>query len=217
MEKQNDIIEELKSWGSPLAGMSRAMPFVVPEGYFERLYNDVKASISFEENDYPLPASKDMPFYLPQGYFNDFPARMAALAKISEDADKANPFAVPEGYFEQLPMQMLKAAKGSEKKKTKIIPLVKLGRTVRWAAAAILVIAIGIGSFRWFNQQETTDVNAALAAIPKEDISKYVEQNIVDFDMERLENTIASTNALQSVSDEDIIQYLDETGWNTTN
>ena len=60
-------------------------------------------------------------------------------------------------------------------------------------------------------------MNAALAAIPKEDISKYVEQNIDDFDMERLENTIASTNALQSVSDEDIIQYLDETGWNTTN
>jgi hypothetical protein len=217
MEKQNDIIEELRSLESPLANLPRAMPFVVPVGYFEEFCEGLKVGISAEAHDHPLMASKAMPFELPDRYFETFPARMTALASASEELLKVNPFTTPAGYFDQLPMHMLQAAKESEKKKPKVIPLTRFARSIRWAAAALLVIALGFGSFRWFTEQESVDVNTALAAIPKEDISKYVEQNIDDFDIERLENTIASTNALQAVSDEDIIRYLDETGWNTTN
>lgn len=219
METRNDILDELRSWGSPLADIPRTMPFEVPKDYFESFITQAVENIQEPGRDYPIPVSKEMPYEVPQGYFENLPVQMLALAGEEPmlSLTKVLPFEVPEGYFEQLPEQILKATRQSEKSKTKIIPLGgRIERSLRWAAAAILLLAIGIGTYRVLNPAVNFDPARELAQLPAGEIGTYVEQHIDEFDTEMLENSVASATGIQSLSEEEIINYLDETGWNTT-
>jgi hypothetical protein len=219
METRNDILDELRSWQSPLADMPRTIPFAVPEGYFEGLDKQVMANISADIGS-PIPVPKNMPYDVPQGYFENLPAQMLALAGEEPQLSlpKTMPFEVPQGYFESLPQHILEEARKTGKT-TKVIPIPlgkKIGRSIRWAAAAVLLLTISIGSYRMLNPAITLNPEQKLAQLPENEISEYIVQNIDEFDMDLLENNIASANSIQSLSDEDIIDYLDETGWNTT-
>lgn len=219
MELQNDILNELKSWGSPLAGMSRAMPFVVPKGYFEALDTVVLNHIQADNNEWQLQATREMPYSVPAGYFEGLPEQV--LRSIRQEGNislpKAMPFEAPAGYFDQLPMEILQAVKKADKQPAKVIPLYsKVAKNIRWAAAAILLLGISIGSYKMLNPSLSVNAQDQLATVPQEEIGDYVQQHIDDFDGDMIENSVASANTMESVSDEDIINYLDETGWNTT-
>jgi len=216
MGTRNDILDELRSWGSPLADMPRTMPFAVPQGYFEGLEKHVMTGINMDK-DYPIPVPKNMPYDVPQGYFENLPAQMLALAGEEPvlSVPRTMPFDIPAGYFENLPEQILETARKAEK--TKVIPFgKKIGRSIRWAAAAVLLLGISIGSYRILNPAMTLNPEQKLAQVSENELSDYIVQNIDEFDTDLLENNIASANSIQSLSDEDIINYLDETGWNTT-
>jgi len=217
--KPNDIIKELEEMGSPLAGMSRAMPYILPEGYFGTLSNNITTQI-FQENTDISVDRKDMPFAIPQAYFQTLPEQILNAAKASDalaDLPRTMPFAIPEGYFEALPEQILKTAKQTGiEKKTRTISLGKMSKTLRWAAAAVLLMGIGISSYKMLTPDTISPENA-LATVPNNVISDYVDQNFTDMDPDVRDVQVASNiKGLDKVNAEEIENYLNETGWEET-
>jgi hypothetical protein len=229
MSTRNDILNELRELGSPLADMSRAMPYFTPSGYFNGLADYTNESVKAANGNIATPGwSKAMPYAIPNSYFEYLPEEILFAVTEQEHGlhlPKSNPLSVPEGYFVGLPQQLIDTIKAEEtatKPATRVIPLGdNIWKNVRWAAAAILVLGIGLGSYSLFNgnSKEITP-QQELSAVSESTISDYIQQNIDDFDMESIENTVAAnTTAAQLdasiLTDEEIKLYLDETGWDT--
>lgn len=238
MNGTNDIQNELISWGSPLAGMSRKMPYEVPNMYFAHLPETMRYIIEMEDaTDAAIESylkslgnkNVPIPYTVPQDYFEQLPEQMVAGIKTDELAgklQKPTPYAVPEGYFNALPAQILAVAKGNgqlpqQTEVNKVMPLRK--RTilwhVRWAAAAVLILGIGIGSYRPLFVKKHYDTEKALSKVPQSEINEYVQQNIDDFDVEMLvSNLSANGNTMQpqQLDNKEIMDYLDENGWQET-
>lgn len=232
MKKDNDIREELKGWNSPLADMSRAMPYYVPQGYFAGLDNHIVEGVKAAEMAEPMPLwGKQMPYNVPQGYFNALPEQLLAAVNNTDPALQLpgqQSMQVPEGYFEQLPAQMLAAAKAADANRDTAKPRFIEMHTYKWRsikrlAAAVLVLGIGFMTYRTLDQPRPLSTEQQLAALPQDSISHYVIQHIDEFDAESIEIAIAAnTNNnskldASSLSDEEIKQYLDENGWDAEN
>lgn len=225
MKTGNEIYDELKGLNSPLAEMPRLMPYYVPQGYFSTLTNHIKDGVKATYvTEYSLPdANRQNPYTAPKGYFESFPDMMLAIAKEDEQLPSiptATPYDMPAGYFDTLPQQILQAAKQADKP-TKTIPLGKrIWSNVRWAAAAMLVAGLGFGSYKMLQPAPVAEMNVQeeLAQLPTSTISDYVQQNIDDFETDMIASNLTSTNfSSPQLSEEEIIQYLDETGWETDN
>ena len=209
MNKGNNIQDELKSMGSILAGMSRAMPYSVPAGYFENLEMPVNNTIKdLNEPEVTPNWGKTLPYAIPDGYFEMLPDELVARVTTGY-LPKESPYSIPTGYFEALPAQMLQAAKGTE---TKVIPVKRrtLSSPVKWLAAAILVLGLGLGAYRVFNMQNASGTEKILSSVPNNEIHDYL-QRALRVDIDRIVKTNPINN--MNVDNKDIIQYLNETGW----
>jgi hypothetical protein len=224
MKKVNDISDELKSMGSCLADMSRVMPYSVPQGYFEHFAGSTLETIKELNQSAPISAwGKSLPYKVPVNYFEGLTGAIVAAAKaeegLSSPATKETPYKVPSGYFESLPEHMLRLAKAAEpaKKETKIIPLRRSYylRTIKWAAAAVFVAGIGLGSLRMYlNNGQIKNPDQILASVSGNEIKDYLQHTYrVDID-KVVENSDISN--IGEIDSKDIIQYLDETGWDAT-
>jgi len=217
MNRGNEIREELKNMGSILADMPCAMPYSVPEGFFENFTGSVQATIKYLNSAEKVPEwGRTMPYTIPNGYFNQLTGKIVAKAIADGDATeltKNTPFKVPAGYFETLPAQMLAAAKAAEPvtKKTRVIPLKSytIFREVKWAAAAVFVLGICFGSYRIFNSRQA-NAEKMLASVSSNDIQDYVQHNY-RLDADRIVTNKDISNL--KLDNKDIIQYLNETGW----
>ena len=219
MKKANDITEELQSIGSPLADMPRAMPYAVPAGYFQSLPAHTLCLVSGAYDADLQPGwGKASVFTAPGGYFEGVTATIVAAAKAGTSPtaiSKENPFALPAGYFTTLPAQVLEAAKQAHpiKKQSRRISLGQQSfRGIRWAAAAVLLICIGFGGYLTFNNP-ANPTDKMLASVPNTDIQDYLH-NTYTFDVPRIVNNDAINSI--GVDNKDIIQYLNENGWDMT-
>jgi hypothetical protein len=218
MNSVNDISEELKSMGSALAGKPRTMPYMVPDGYFDNFPATILSTIAHVNEQEQVPQwGKALPYAVPDGYFDNLPANITTAVKAEEmvsSLPKDIPLGVPAGYFDSLPAQMLAAARATDKTKfkAKTIPLGKPGifRQIRLAAAAVLILSIGLGSYEMFFTARTDVSENMLASVPSADIHDYL-QGIYRMDMDRVVSN-TDINNLQ-LNNNDIVQYLNDTGW----
>ena len=200
MKQVNDITEELNSMGSQLAGMSRAMPYTLPGGYFEQFANNTTRLINdINTADDALVWGKTMPFEVPQGYFETAATDMALMA-MGEGIATALPKA--------LPAKMLHAAKATEIPKQQKLSF----RNIRWAAAAMVILSIGFGAYQFSNEQQNAPDNI-LASVSNNDIHDYLQQSY-RLDVDRIMSN-TDINSMQ-VDNKEIVQYLNETGWDIT-
>lgn len=152
--------------------------------------------------------SRRMPYYVPDDYFENAATQILTSARAKDVtaglADKT-PFEVPNHYFDQLPLRVLENVK--EKRSVKIIPL---GRQIRLAAAAMLLLLAGAGFFKIALQQNSFDKK--LSALPDDAIKEYVLQTSNELN---IDNTVADTKVPlpEHLTEAEIVQYLDETGW----
>ena len=214
MNTEYGITEELKSMGSVLADLPRTMPYAVPDGYFNNFHGSVQHIISDLDKADIVPVwGKTLPYSVPEGYFEAL-AQNILMASALSGLPKDAPYSIPAGYFQSLPAQMLQAAKAAARvKETRGIPLKRrtIWRQARLAAAAILILAIGIGSYNvFYDTQEVSSTDKILASVPNNEIQDYL-QPIYRMDMDR----VASNNSVNNLDldNKDIIQYLNETGW----
>lgn len=216
MSEVNDIVKELEELQSPLAGMPRTMPYAVPAGYFALLEESVAAGISFAEDQQLSTPGKAMPYEVPGGYFDKLPEHILATAQNKISKELA--YIVPEGYFDQLPGAILgKVKKERETPKKKTIPLWK---NLAWAAAAVVLLSVGFEIYKIAAPTETANVEQQLAQLPNGAINEYIQAHIDEFDAEMIAANITATNTTATspaqLEEAEIINYLDETGWDET-
>lgn len=162
--------------------------------------------------------SRDMPFEVPAGYFDGLPAQALQIAnKEVLPAGTAMPHIVHPDYFDTLPEQLLATIRQQEHppKTGRPVRRVSLWKNVRWAAAAILILAIGAGAYRIFSPQPQS-VEQQLQSISDEAIMSYVEDNIYAFETETIINYVNTADmnaASMQINKNDIEYYLQETGW----
>jgi hypothetical protein len=222
MKEANDIVKELEELQSPLAGMPRGMPYIVPTAYFTMLEESVMQGVT-NQPEYKLAIPQQViPYEVPAGYFEELPGNIVALASFSIGKQQpATAYTLPEGYFDQLPMQVLAAAKQAHAPKEKnAIPLtVTLWKNLRWAAAALLILGIGFGSYTIMQPGDTATTEEQLAQIPNNTLNEYIQVHIDEFDAEMIAANVTATNTPTTpaqLEEADIINYLNETGWDET-
>lgn len=220
MNRKNDIHEELAALDSALAGMSRAMPYHVPAGYFESLGNEINARLAAMEGPEPmLLLPKSMPHHVPDGYFDGLAGNMYMLVQEPVlNMGRNTPNEVPAGYFDALPELILQKAKAAETgKATRTVSFGGvIWKNVRWAAAAVLLMGVSLGIYKYNGSQKTYNAQQALAGLSRDSINMYVQQNIDDYDMETITaamNPADLKTATGKLTEEEIKNYLDETGW----
>jgi hypothetical protein len=228
MQPHPEIIAELEELGSPLAGFPRRMPFAVPSRYFELASEELVSGALAADSDEDMQlyiGKKSLPFAVPEGYFDALPEMMLEKAIESElpVMGKQSPGAVPAGYFDSLPEKLLAAAKEADAP-AKVIPMpapARKGRTLpmpalRWAAAALLILGIGVGLYRAEQPDAPQKVTQrALATIPKAAIEEYVVQHLDEFDTEMLESGLMkskSANRIDNLKPAEINSFLLEEG-----
>lgn len=212
MNKVNDIQEELKGLGCiKLAAIGKAMPYSVPIGYFENFSNTLHKYDKEEIEESAGNWGKQLPYNVPDGYFEALPAKIAASVKLDR-AGRKIPFEVPGGYFDLLPAKILLAAKESSQQAARIIPFTraKIFGAIKWAAAAVLLIGIGIGSYSTFRSTPNS-AEMILSSVPGNEINEYIQHNY-RIDADRVVGSNSEINNIQ-LDKKDIIQYLDENGW----
>jgi hypothetical protein len=224
MSRNAEIQDELEGLESLLATLPREMPFAVPEGYFNSLAESLSAGTRFAEMEEPATQDwpTEIPFQTPPQYFIGLAEELTASAHASvfSKADSV-PYEVPAGYVESLPSALLRTALSADNSRVKApqtIAFVPSRR--RWAgvaAAAVLLLALSLGSYRYYEMHTPEAVAARqLSRLDAESISSYVEQHVDDFDGATIEALAAMRPGIETtlplMDADEIEQYLNESG-----
>jgi hypothetical protein len=123
------------------------------------------------------------------------------------------PLSVPVGYFEQLPAQILNTVKAVENKtsaKVIVLNTKSIFRKVQWAAAAMFVLFIGLGAYITFISGRSTNPEMMLASVSTNEIDDYVAHTY-RIDIDKVTGNTDINNI--PLENKEIVQYLNETGW----
>ena len=218
MNNRNDISEELKNMGSSLADMPRIMPYTMPDGYAKNFRSELADTIkSLDEKNAVSEWAKTIPYLVPAGYFEglaDSIIDTIDIEDISGGLPKELPLIVPPGYFKSLPDNLLLAAKtNGVKKQHKQMPLKPKNTfpAIRWAAAAVLLICISLGSYiTFFHSDQSGNPERILASVSTNEIRDYF-QHTYRLDASHIVNSSEINN--MQLDNKDIIEYLNETDW----
>jgi hypothetical protein len=208
MNNGTAIHEELKELNSSLADVSRVLPYRVPERYFSLFGQQIAALVKDDEaGEQIMRIGKAMPFSIPQGYFETLADNIVANASAETAQTKAVPYELPQDYFNTLPSRVLQAAKGQDSAKTRTIPASKfVFRHIRLAAAAVLLLCIGLGAYSTLFNTGYRSTHRLLGSVPQSEIEAYLETT------DKNEGEDISARNL-SFDSKDIVVYLNETGW----
>jgi hypothetical protein len=116
MEISNNILNELKELSPIVAAIQKVNVFTVPNGYFERLEEDILMGVREGGNSLLNPVTTPSPLQVPQGYFDSLADNIFNKIKVGESAaaelktisptlyniQNKNVFTVPQGYFKSL-------------------------------------------------------------------------------------------------------------------
>lgn len=212
MKRAEHIQAELNEIGAKvLINMPSTMPYSLPINYFATLSDEISDLVKISDLTEKQPEwGNKMPFEGPGlAYFEGLSVQIMAKVDAEPEWSKSNPFAVPNGYFESLPAAIIAKAKTEVPKAKKRVPLF---RTMQLAASMALIFFTGFAVMK-MNNVKTQD-NKFTVTASDADIRNYVDANLDDFDTDLIINGLAQTNSTISISDAEIKEYLDETGWN---
>ncbi|HVG11878.1 MAG TPA: hypothetical protein VM843_02690 [Flavisolibacter sp.] len=195
MNSHKAIQEELASLNSTLPPVKKPV-FTVPDGYFENFSTSVLLKVQeLEAHSVAselanlstlLPGlSKEMPYSVPENYFsslaNEIPVLIGndPLPSILQETGARTPYQVPDGYFEQLPGAIISKVHPSGAK------VVAMGSTrwMRYAAAAIVIGILVLGSILYFRKSDVSDpasgpqnwVAEKLKSVSDKDLEEFVQ------------------------------------------
>lgn len=192
----------------PLLGaVGKENPFIVPDGYFDNMQQQITSRIAVES----VTSSDSSSLSVPDGYFDTLEDQIMSsirVEKLKESAEDAG-FTVPEGYFDSL-NDSLKLKVGLAKSKdAKVRTLVP--SWLKYAAAACIMISASAGYYLF---QKSDSIDKQLAYIPDEAIVDYLLVNSDAGDMPVIIDNINSTADIGpqiELSDQEIEQYLETT------
>ncbi len=205
-----NILKEIEEISPILAGLQGKNVFAVPEGYFSALPDKILELANFSN----IPnISKDNTQEVPKGYFENLGSNIMQRIKAENSADEnelklypalnsidiQNVFSVPEGYFEGLPAKILDRVRKEESPK---VVTIFAHRVWRYAAAAVVALGLFTTSYFLFIRQDREKNGFAV-----------VNKNTVpDTDALKYNSTKAFNEGIASLSDDEIVRYLENHG-----
>lgn len=227
MTRSTDIVKELEDISPVVAQLNAALPYQVPEVYFETLSTVVMARIAAggnEENSLLQVVGKSMPLDVPAGYFNSLAdsiltkiktasstvtAELQELSPVLAAIGNSNVYEVPAGYFDTV----ADTVTAQVKPPAKIVSLFNTRTWLRYAAAAVVISMIAFG-VNYAVQKNTTDVagtikteaqfNTQLASISDDAIIDYLQMTADTKDAESMKQLIDGTQLPEEAD------YIDE-------
>ena len=187
----------------PEVSFGNKQHFSIPANYFDtlssRIINRIAASekqvISLESLE------KVNVFKVPDTYFNDLGQNIQANVWI-EGLEKKNVFTVPVDYFDTLSDKIIERTQEPKATKTIQVNWWQRGK-VMWAAAASIVLIVGLGfSIPQFSQSES---EAAFEQLSKEEINSYLATQ----DLSYLEYEASAEKALPKEIESKILDDLE--------
>lgn len=208
MEKTSEILNELKAISPLLANIDKKNVFEVPEDYFKLLDKKILTTVLLTD-------SKNNEIQkVPEGYFEGLSDKILSAIKKEDAKDEIrnnhpvlfslkdkNTFTAPEHYFENFSDTILAKIKT---KKAKIISINSFTRWQKYAAAAVIAGIITIGSFQILKKSGSD--NAGQISFASANVPDYIKLSLQYKTPGQLDNGIAS------LSDADIINYLQQHG-----
>lgn len=210
MKFSTEISDELNNISSLLAGIEKKNIFSVPEGYFDVLSINILKKINTNSVEFKIDK-----LTVPEGYFenlstsvlnkikslHDDPAQeLRTLSPMLYSIQNENVFEVPESYFRNLQYDILH--KVITKPRTKVIEIKKRDSVWKYAVAAVVTGVIGLSLLMIFN----TSHQSAVSKANELSVSTSI-QTASQFKNEQQINA-----AIATLSDEEIIKYLEKTG-----
>jgi hypothetical protein len=203
MSEREIILNELNEISPVVAQVPRVNVFSVDEGYFSGVEEELKARIAADS----FYASQNA-FTVPEGYFDNLAAsvlqkikgeeqpasEIAALSPVIAGIGNNNIFTVPEGYFEQSIAPLAKEP-------AKVVRMSKMRSVFKYGIAAVITGLLGISVINVVNQEHGTT-----PATSTEQISSMVA------DANQIIKNGTFNNELNSISDQEIEQYLKQNG-----
>lgn len=191
----HSVAEELSHLSPFLSGLSRKMPFTVPDGYFENIET---AGWEHMETE-PASAHEEL----------------ARLSPMLSGLKKEVPYDVPQGYFENL----------HELRTKQSAPVVSIGRKwLRYAAAASVIGIISLVSILVINNRNNPENKIArIEKSLHKDLQKINEQELTDFvqqftDVSLNKEEVVTTDQkeeikelLKDIPDNELKEFLAET------
>lgn len=148
----------------------------------------------------PLAARRvEVPYAVEEGYFSGLQARMEADTTLPPIT---HPYTTPPHYFSSLPARVMERTRSDSARKVTIT-----FRQLRVAAAAIVLLAVGMSIYTTTSIRDIPSHNGMLASIGDAEIKAYLGYT-----------GETATQALvehMDVGADEITEYLDETGWDT--
>jgi hypothetical protein len=206
MTPNNNIAQELRDLGSSLAGLSAQNTYSVPEGYFDRLAQQVlsriratEAATAAEELGHLSPLlsrlPKTMPYSVPAGYFEGLESTLVSVAMYGEQDAKEElenispllsslkkemPYSVPAGYFDTI-----SAPVAANQSTAKVVSMGGSRKWFRYAAAAVVTGVISILGFLYLsNNNSGSTTGTSVARIQKsmlKEIKKTSDTDLNEF------------------------------------
>lgn len=199
---------ELQQLSPLLSSLQKVQPYSLPAGYFEELGGNVVAGVQAIE------------------FVNE---ELENLSPLMSQLKPINVYSVPANYFDELPVAVLNKVK----QPAKVVSISFTRKVMRLTVAACVAGIIGVAG--WFyvannntTVQNTNDVVAAelqetekaiLNTASDEAIENFIEGNTTpvadESALAAADITVENTEDLfADVSDEQLQQYLEETGVN---
>ncbi|MFT3982132.1 MAG: hypothetical protein QM687_16810 [Ferruginibacter sp.] len=193
-----------------LAGIGNTNIFTVPGGYFEQLPGAILGRIHTGEaaqTGVLAGIGNKNVFTVPEGYFEGLSSRIMASLNNETVQDETlavsalvagignkNVFTVPGGYFEQLQISV----PGKNVAPAKVVRMGVRKTILRYAAAAVVTGLLAVSALFVYNNNKTIKPDAETVQLMAE--AKKINQTN-SFDKE-----------LNSISDADIVNYLEDKG-----
>lgn len=233
MDKNEEILSELREISPFLAGLEQVNPYTLPDGYFEALPDRITEKILLTAD---LQSGLPNNYQVPHGYFdnlsdkvlskikmqeqvNEISSELASVAPLLNTISKAPVYRVPEGYFErELSIQ-------PPKKAAPVFSIRLAKKWMQYAAAAVVAGVLVTGAFLYTDNSELPveyekygqiDIPAALDNVSEEELLKYLgntEHNVImpSVNVSAAEAELFDMNSsMQTISDEELKQYLKE-------
>ncbi|HYM94366.1 MAG TPA: hypothetical protein VET23_09530 [Chitinophagaceae bacterium] len=206
MPQKHNILQELNDLGSTLGNIAPQNIYLVPDGYFEELANQVLNRVKnlHKENAQdelvylsPLLSSLSIknPYSVPEGYFESLEERLstvhenknyqspqeelAAISPLLSRLNKQGPYNLPQGYFETL--EEMLGSRLDKKPERKVVSIVNRS-WFRYAAAAVLVGAVAVGGFLFEGKKSSID--------PNKNPDEWVAKNVKKVSTDKLDDFI---------------------------
>ncbi len=220
MQRDNEILDELRELGSSMANIDKMNAYDLPVGYFENFENKLILEIEIlkKESEFKKISALNK-LEVPIAYFENLADNI--LATIAAEGLKlpfknAEIFYVPDNYFADLPEKILIYAKQNNTNNKVLDGNVKpkhinIAFSIKWAVAAIFVIGFGISVYCVLLNSKLNNTETILSTLPKSELKEYMEQNAYEFDNEQIVSS-KMDNKLK-LDNNEIVQYLNESGW----